>query len=68
MLHMKLAGEDGETYSETMDKPLMFMATTGTAPSEVVSDFLTAEERDMQAVFTNVKERLAEGTTEFCDG
>ena len=36
---MKSAEEDGETYSEIVDKPL------DTVPSEVVSDLLTAGER-----------------------
>ena len=66
-LHMKSADEDGDTYSESMDKPLVSLATKDTAPCEVVSDHLTAEERDMQAVIINGKKRLAEGTTGFYD-
>ena len=50
-----------------MDKPLVSLATKDTAPREVVSSHLTAEEKDIQVVVTNVKERLAEGTTGFCD-
>jgi len=45
----------------------VFLATKDTAPSEVVSALLTAEERGIQAVITNVKEGLAEGTTAFHD-
>jgi len=67
MLHMQSAEKNGDTYSETMDKPLVSLATTKTASSEVVSDLLTAEEKGMQAVITNVKERLVEETTEFYD-
>ena len=50
-----------------MDKPLVSLATNDTTPCEVVSYHLTAEKRDMQAVITNVKERLAEGTSRFYD-
>ena len=64
-LHMKLAEEDEGTYSETMKKPLVSLATKDTAPNEVISDLLTAQERWMQAVTTNVNERLAERTTWF---
>jgi len=64
-LHSKSAQEDGDTYSETMERRLVSLATKDTAPCEVVSDNLTAEERDMQAFITNVKERLVEGTTRF---
>jgi len=63
-LHMISAEEDGYTYSETIDQPLVSLATKDTTPSKVVSDVLNAEERDMQAVI-NVKERLAEETTGF---
>jgi len=66
-LRMKSAEEDGDTYSETMDKPLVFLPTKDIAPCEVASDRLTAEERDMQAVIVNVKELLAEATTGFYD-
>jgi len=50
-----------------VDKPLVSLATKDTAPSEVVSDLLTAEEGRMQAVLTSVKERLTEIITVFCD-
>jgi len=53
-LRMK-SGEDGDTYSKTMGKPLISMATKDTVQSEVVSDLLTAEERGMKAVITNMK-------------
>jgi len=39
------------------------LATKNTAPSEVVSNIVTAE--GMQAVIANVKERIADGTTGF---
>ena len=52
---MTLAEENGNTYSGTKNKPLVSLATQ----SEVISYHLTAEERDIQAVITNVKERLA---------
>ena len=42
-----------------MENPLLFLVTKDTGPCEVISDHLTAEERDMHAVITNVKERLA---------
>jgi len=42
VLHMKSAKESRDTYSETMDKPLVSLATKETASSEVVSDLLTA--------------------------
>ena len=58
---MKSAEENGDTYPESMDEPLVSLATKDTAPREVVSDHLTAEERDIPAVITNVKERIAEG-------
>ena len=60
---LKSVEENGDTYSETIDKQLVSLATKDTGPSEVVSDILTAEERGMQAVIINVKEQLAEGTT-----
>jgi len=47
--HMKSAKEDWDTYSETMDKHLVTLATIDTALSEVVSDLLTAEERERNA-------------------
>jgi len=50
-----------------MDKPLVSLTTKATAPCEVVSNPLVAEERDMQALITNVKEWLAERTTGFYD-
>ena len=52
-LHMKSAEDDGDTYSETIDKPLLSLATKYTGASEVVSDILTADERRMQAAITN---------------
>jgi len=39
-LTMKSAEKDGDTHSETMDKPLVSMATKDTAQCEVVSDRL----------------------------
>ena len=61
---MKSAEEDGDTYSETMDKPLVSLATKDTTSSEVVSGHLNAEDIYiyiyiyiyMRAVITNVKE------------
>jgi len=58
MLRMKSAENYVDTSSETMDKPLVSLAIKDTAASEVVSDILTAEERGIQTVITNVKERL----------
>jgi len=40
---MKSAEENGDTYSETMDTPLVSMGKEDTAPSDMVSDLLTAE-------------------------
>jgi len=48
-----------------MDKPLVYLTTKDTAPSEVVNDLLNGEESGIQAVITNVKERLAKGTIGF---
>ena len=62
---MKAATDDGDAYSETINRPLVSLATNDTAPSEVIIDLLTAEERGKQAVITNVKELLAEETTGF---
>ena len=67
MLHVKSAEEGGESYSETMDKPLACLTTKDTALSEVVSDLLNAEERIMQTIITNVNKRLTEKTTRFYD-
>jgi len=39
-LHMKSVEDDGDTYSETMDKSMVSLATKDTAPSEVVSESL----------------------------
>ena len=66
-LHVKSAEEEEDTYSETMDKSPVCLPTKDTAPCVVVSDHLNAEETDMQAVITNVKKRLAGGTTGFYD-
>jgi len=62
MLYMESTEEDGDTYSETMDKPLVSLATKDTAPFEVVRDHLTAKER--YAAITKVK---VQGTTGFYD-
>ena len=43
--HMKSAKEGEDTYSVTMDKPLVVLTTKDTLPSEVVSHLLTAEKR-----------------------
>ena len=66
-LHMQSVEEDGDAHLETMDKSLVSLATKYTAPCEVVSGHLTTEVRDMQAVITNVKKRLAKETTGFYD-
>jgi len=66
-LHMTPSEEYGNTYQKTMDKLMISHETKYTAPCEMVSDHLNAEETDMQAVITNVKKRLAEGTTGFYD-
>ena len=66
-LHMKWAEEDEDTYSETIDKPLVPTAIKDTPPSEVGSDLLNAEERGMQTIITNVNKRLTEKTTRFYD-
>jgi len=66
-LHTKSAEEDGGTYSETMDKPLVSLSTKDTAPCEVVSDHLNGEKRRYAGSYTNANEQLAEGTTEFYD-
>jgi hypothetical protein len=47
-LQMKSAEDDGDTYSETVDKHVVSMATKDTAPCVVVSDLLTPDERGMQ--------------------
>ena len=64
-LHMKSAEEGGDAYSETKYKPLVSLATKDTALCEVLSEHLISEERDMQTVIINVKERLEGGTTWF---
>ena len=58
-LRVKSSEEDGDTNSETMDKPMVSLAIKITAPHEVVSYLLTAE------VITNVKEGLAGKTEGF---
>ena len=55
-LHLKSTEENGDTYSETMAKPLLSLVTKYIAPTKVVHDLLTVEERGMQVVITNVKE------------
>ena len=66
-LHMKSTEQDGDTYPETITKSRVWLATKYTTLSEVVSDLLTTQEGNMQAVVTNMKQRLADGTTEFYD-
>ena len=57
-LHTALALEDGDTYSDTIDKPLVSLARSGQLPFNYKREY-------MQAVITSVKQRLVEGTTGF---
>ena len=47
--------------------PLVSLATNDSAPSDVVDDLLTAEQREKQHVIDNVKQRLDEKTVGFPD-
>ena len=57
--------EDGDMESISGDIPLVSLAATDSAPTDVVSDLLRAEERGKLHVITNLKQRLIEKTVGF---
>ena len=59
--------EDGDMDSISGDIPLLYLASKDSAPTDVVSDLLRAEERGKLHVITNVKQRLIEKTVGFHD-
>ena len=59
--------EDGEDEGEDRDVPLASLATKDIAPSDVVNDLLTAEDRGKQYLISNVKQRLVDGSVQFYD-
>ena len=59
--------EDGDMDSISGDIPLLSLASKDSAPADVVSDLLRAEERRKLHVITNVKQRLIEKTVGFHD-
>ena len=59
--------EDGDMDSIIGDIPLVSLASKDSAPTDVVSDLLRAEERGKLHVITNVKQRLIEKTVGFHD-
>ena len=50
-----------------IDIPLVSLATKDIAPSDVVSDLLTAEDRGKQHLVSNVQQRLIDGSVRFHD-
>ena len=59
--------EDGDMDSISGDIPLLSLASKDSAPTDVVSDLLRAEERGKLHVITNVKQRIIEKTVGFHD-
>ena len=59
--------EDGDMDSISGDIPLVSLASKDSAPTDVVSDLLRAEERGKLHVITNLKQRLIEKTLGFHD-
>ena len=59
--------EDGDMDSISDDIPLLSLASKDSAPTDVVSDRLRAEEQRKLHVITNVKQRLIEKTVGFHD-
>ena len=59
--------DDGDMDSRSGDIPLVSLASKDSAPTDVVSDLLRAEERGKLHVITNVKQRLIEKTVGFYD-
>ena len=59
--------EDGDMDSISGDIPLLSLASKDSAPTDVVSDLLRAEERGKLHVITNLKQRLIEKTVGFHD-
>ena len=59
--------EDGDMDSISGDIPLLSFASKDSAPTDVVSDLLRAEERKKLYVITNLKQRLIEKTVVFHD-
>ena len=57
--------EDGDMDSISGDIPLLSLASKDSAPTDVVSDLLRAEERGKLHVITNVKQRLIKKTVGF---
>ena len=50
-----------------IDIPLVSLATKDIAPSDVVTDHLTAEDRGKQHLVSNVQQRLIDGSVRFHD-
>ena len=50
-----------------IDIPLVSLATNDIAPSDVVNDLLTAEDRGKQHLVSNVQKRLIDGSVQFHD-
>ena len=50
-----------------IDIPLVSLATKDIAPSDVVNDLLTAEDRGKQHLVSNVQKRLIDGSVRFHD-
>ena len=59
--------EDGDMDSISGDIPLVSLASKDSAPTDVVSDLLRAEERGKLHVIINLKQRLIEKTVGFHD-
>ena len=59
--------EDGDMDSISGDIPLVSLASKDSAPTDVVSDLLRAEERGKLHVITNLMQRLIEKTVGFHD-
>ena len=63
LLDPAFAEDDGVA----IDIPLVLLATKDIAPSDVVSDLLTAEDRGKQHLVSNVQQRLIDGSVRFHD-
>ena len=63
LLDPAFAEDDGVA----IDIPLVSLATKDIAPSDVVSDLLTAEDRGKQHLVSNVQQRLIDGSVQFHD-
>ena len=61
------AEENTDADTESVDIALVSLANKNTAPDDIVSDLLTAQERGKEQVITNVKQQLVEKTVGFHD-